>query len=124
MEGKDGVFAVVFPGKQGGQAHLRHAGLQLLGIGGGLLVDAFVPGLLRQLDEGQGVLVQGLQLIVGFHTGFELGGALQHLLALFHVVPEARLRRLAFQLGDLDAQLIDIEGLPKLPKLRLHALQL
>ena len=98
--------------------------LQLLGIGGGLLVDAFVPGLLRQLDEGQGVLVQGLQLIVGFHAGLELGGALQHLLALFHVVPEARLRRLAFQLGDLDAQLIDIEGLPKLPKLRLHALQL
>ena len=30
----------------------------------------------------------------------------------------------ALQLGDIDAQLIDIEGLPKLPKLRLHALQL
>ena len=111
MEGKDGIFAVIFPGEQGGQTHLRHAGLQLLGIGGGFLVHAFIAGLLRQLDKGEGILVQRLQLIVGFHAGFELSGALEHLLAVFHVIPETGLRGLALQLSDLDAQLINVERL-------------
>lgn len=111
MESEDGIFAVIFPGEQGGQTHLRHAGLQLLGIGGGFLVHAFIAGFLRQLDKGEGILVQRLQLIIGFHAGFELSGALEHLLAVFHVIPETGLRGLALQLSDLDAQLINVERL-------------
>ena len=108
MEGQNGVFGIILTGQQGGQPHLRHAGLQLLGVGGSLLVNALVAGFLRQLDKRHGILVQRLQLLVGLHTGLQLGGALQHLLAVFHVVPKARLGGLALQLGNLDAQLIDI----------------
>ena len=124
VEGQNSIFAIIFPGQQGGQAYLRHAGLQQFRIGSRFLIYTFIPGFFRQFNQRQGILIKRLQLLVGLYAGFQLRGALQHLLAVFHIIPKAGFCRFAFQLGNLDSQFINVEGLLQFPKLRFHALQL
>ena len=121
MEGKDGVFGVVFPGEHGGELLL----LQHLGNFIGAFLEFRVFGNLfffnGQLGHGQRILIQGFQLLISADFSLDLAGLLQHLLGIFRVVPEIGVGDPRLQLLQLPPQALDAQGLRQVFQLLLQA---
>ena len=123
VEGEDGVAAVVLPGEEGGEGHGLHLLLEGVGIFQGFLVDRVVLLPQSQLDEGEGVVVQGGEAAVAFQLALYRPGPLEDLLGSLGVVPKARFRGALVQLLALHLQPVNIQGLAQLPEGGLHSCQ-
>ena len=109
VDGEYDVVRVVLAGEQGGEAHGLEVALEPGVVRLQLGEHGVVVLLERHLADDHEVVPGGAELLVLLTLLLELFHALLHLLAPVEVVPEAVLRALGLELGDLALRVLKLE---------------
>ena len=123
MEGQDRIILVIFSSQKRLEAllferlaHAVHFALCFFKQGQVLL-------LVGKLNERLRVLILGHQRIVRLYLALQGACLLQHLLALLHVIPKARLGGAQLELFDLRQHVLHAERVGEVVYFRLERLQ-
>ena len=112
MQAGYGVTVVVRAGQQVGQLDLVEVRLQRGELGGQVVSEAGILFAREQFVENSEVLQVLLKAGVPLDVVVQSGELCSELLSPRRVVPHARLRELALQLGGLSALSIDVKDTP------------
>ena len=124
VERQNGVVRVVLAGEQRGKTHFFQLfreriilRFQLFKHGGIVLFE-------RHFTHGEKIVPGRAELVVLFALRLQLLDALLHLLRMGDIVPEAVLRALLLQLGDLALRLFQMERVLQIVQRRLERVEL
>ena len=112
MEGHDRIVCVVLPSQQRGKLLGFQHLFEPLHIRECFWIDALVFLLVAQLDQGQGVLIEGRQIVITCKLRFDFCGLKLVFLGFFHIIPKPRHSGFLFKLGQLALKPLITDRLP------------
>ena len=122
MECQDRVVFIILAGKQSLEPLPVNIRANTVELSLCFFDQALILCLVAQLDQRHRIFVSCLELLVLFDLGFKIGGALEDLLRIVHIVPKARLCSTVLELFYLTSHLTESQCRRQIIYLGLHCL--